>query len=211
MTASPGEPVGVDELAQAMFDALRQGQEDVVLTLAPHAIHAAAKRPRLLPRILAWQAQALMNQGQAQAGHRAILRAQLAARRAGDTEGLAALAPLAKQLTAMAAALLERDPGGDGALAQALHAIDAGDVDRGVALAQAVLATAAQDNDARGQVMAWLTCARHPAHTHDAIRAAAEIADRSDDKNLVTAVARAAKAAGLSLETKVFLGKPGRS
>jgi hypothetical protein len=52
--------------------------------------------------------------------------------------------------------------------------------------------------------MALLALARAPGEAEAAVREAADVADRSNDMNLVTAVARAARAAGVVLPPLIF-------
>ncbi len=87
---------------------------------------------------------------------------------------------------------------------RAVAAFDAGDPDFGAQLARAAIAAAREAADPREEVIALLALARHPDHTEASIRAAADVADRANDFNLVTAVAHAARSAGVTFAPKVF-------
>lgn len=84
-------------------------------------------------------------------------------------------------------------------------ALDAGEVVAGVGFAREALRQAELrvEQAPRGAVLARLCLAR--AETPELhVRAAAAVADASDDSNLVTAVAHAARAAGIVLDPHVF-------
>ena len=59
-------------------------------------------------------------------------------------------------------------------------------------------------DDAREEVLSLLALARIPGRCEAAIKDAQSVADSSSDKNLVTAVARAARAAGVPLPKQIF-------
>jgi hypothetical protein len=86
----------------------------------------------------------------------------------------------------------------------AVEALDKGETKRGELLALGAHRLAVRDGDVREQVLALLALARIPHRTTAAIDEAARVADESGDANLVTAVAKAAKAAGHALPKHVF-------
>ena len=86
----------------------------------------------------------------------------------------------------------------------AVAALDAGKLKSGELLALGALRQARDANDNRESVLALLALARLPHRTEAALMQAHAIADASGDMNLVTAVAHAAKAAGMSFGVRVF-------
>lgn len=158
----------------------------------------------VLARANAWRAQAAMDLGRYDEATRSLRLALRQLRALGDAEGLAALAPLQQDLFARRAAVASQGPLPDTPLGRALAAMDAGDWARGEALALEAAAAADAEADPREQVMARLALARVPGRAEAAIHEAAALADASDDRNLVTAVARAARAADVVLAPHVF-------
>ena len=183
--------------------ALRRGAADQALAAIPEAALQAGEDPRLQGRILAWHAQALGMQGQHRAALDSLREAirlakaheapeQVAALRRLQAEWLLALqAPPTLGATAAPTSKLER----------ALAAIGAGDPTVGEALAEQALAEA---QDAKEQVVALLALANLPHRAAEAIADAARIADDAGDMNLVTAVARGARQAGVELPAHVY-------
>ena len=193
-----------DHLALHVYQAIQRGAPREALGLSAEAQVAAADRPELLARLLAWEAQAAADVGEGPRARQALRRARGLAQSIGDTEGDAALAGLQAQL--MQRLMASRPPPPDEAtpIGRALAAFDRGDEDEGVRLAAHCLALGRADGDPRAQVLALLAIARSPSRASGAIEEALNVADKSDDFNLVTAVSKAAKAAGLSLPPRVF-------
>jgi hypothetical protein len=200
-------PDDLDELVsdqeQAILDmvlALKKGDGAKALEVAETAYEGAAGRPALEARVLTWWAQALQIAGDRD-GARARLGAALAkAEEAGDAAGVEAIQPLLAELAPAAA----RPAPSTTPVGLAVTAIDNGDTKRGELLALGAHRLAVRDGDVREQVLALLALARLPHRTHAAIEEAARVADESGDANLVTAVAKAAKAAGHALPKHVF-------
>jgi hypothetical protein len=165
---------------------------------------AAADRPALLARLLAWEAQAAAALGEGPRARQALRKAKGLAQAEGDAEGEAAISALQAQLMQRLMAAKPPPPDTTTAIGAALAAFDRGDAAAGLRLAHEAYAQATADNDPREQVLALLAIARSPPHAIDAIATAAGIADASDDFNLVTAVSKAAKMAGLALPTLEF-------
>jgi len=92
----------------------------------------------------------------------------------------------------------------DTLLGKAVAAIDANDNETGASLARQARIEAQSMGNFRDEVFALLALAKIPGQEDSAIRAAYEVADSVDDKNLVTAVSRAAKAADVPLPKKIF-------
>jgi hypothetical protein len=188
---------------EAVVDALRRGAADQALAAIPGAAVAAGEDPRLQGRVLAWHAQALALQGQ----HRAALDSlREAIRLARAHEGKDEVAALRQLQVAWLAAVQAPATAGaasppDTALAAALQALQAGEQARGEALADEALAAAEAPKD---QVLALLALASLPHRAAAAIAEAADVADAAGDPNLVTAVARGARQAGVALPPKVF-------
>jgi len=194
-----------DELALQVYRALQHRDPAAATRIGPQALAATTERPRLQGRLHAWLAQAhdqLEDGPQARRHLRAALRI---ARTLDDPEELAALRPLQEQIVSrvVSASAPAPAPPATGA-ARASAAFDAGELELGEQLATAAVAAARADGDARETVLSLLALARHPAHTGSAIHEAAAFADGTNDRNLVTAVAHAARAAGITFAPKVF-------
>jgi hypothetical protein len=191
------------ELFQRVVEALRREDHATVLYSAPALLAASQEFPAFRPRVLGWLAQAEMYAGNYRAAGQAVRQALAAARALGDEAGTLALRGLQAQITMrrqMAAGLPAPDlelP--DTPVVRANAAIERGDHALGARLAREAREAARAAGDAREEVLALLALARIPGEAAEAIPAAAAVADASNDQNLVTAVAQAAKAAGVEL------------
>jgi hypothetical protein len=192
----------VSDQEQAILEmvlALKKGDGAKALEVAETAYEGAAGRPALEARVLTWWAQALQIAGDRD-GARARLGAALAkAEEAGDAAGVESIQPLLAQL-----APVSKPPASATPVGLAVEALDKGETKRGELLALGAHRLAVRDGDVREQILALLALARLPHRTHAAIEEAARVADESGDANLVTAVAKAAKAAGRALPKHVF-------
>jgi hypothetical protein len=194
-----------DALALALYRALQQGDAHAAVSRAPEALEAAVGRPKLEARLHAWLSQAHLQLGAPREARAALRAALRAARSTGDDAEVQALLPLQERVLASAAAAAAPAPSTPSTPAgRAVAAFDAGDPDFGAQLARAAIAAAREAADPREEVIALLALARHPDHTEASIRAAADVADRANDFNLVTAVAHAARSAGVTFAPKVF-------
>lgn len=183
--------------------------------------------PGDLARLHAFRAQALEGLGQAGPAERAAAEAVRWAKKEPGRPGVATIQALhARVLSALAAAeVARRAREADAALTvqtddhlaaqaegpallvrKANVLIDLGRLEE--ARVTAVRAWQAADNAPRDQVLAALTLARCPGRlagepttltAGDWVSRAHVIADRADDQNLMTAVAKAARAAGVTL------------
>jgi len=193
----------VSDQEQALLEmvlALKKGDGAKALEVAETAYEGAAGRPALEARVLTWWAQALQIAGDRD-GARARLGAALAkAEEAGDAAGVEDIQPLLAELTPPAV----RPPASTTPVGLAVEALDKGETKRGELLALGAHRLAVRDGDVREQVLALLALARLPHRKIAAIDEAARVADESGDANLVTAVAKAAKAAGHALPKHVF-------
>jgi hypothetical protein len=192
-----------DALAAALYAHLQAGRHAELRALLPELCAAAGQRPALLARAWAWSAQSAMDQGQLDLARAELDEALRLARAARDPDGIQALRELQKTLLAMIAARSAPQEGG-GRVAEALAAFDRGEAEAGRELA---LFAQAEAEDPRARVLALLAMARHPEEREGAIRRAAALADASGDMNLVTAVARAARASGVELGVHIFDGR----
>lgn len=194
-----------DDLALQVYRALQRRAPEAAARLGPAALAAATGRPRLQGRLHAWIAQAQDQLGAGKAARTHLRAALKIARTLDDPEELAALRPLQEQIVSRVVSANAPAPAppvtGAG---RASAAFDAGEPDLGERLARAALADARASGDERETVLALLALARHPDQCESAIREAAAYADGTNDRNLVTAVAHAARAAGVHLAAKVF-------
>ena len=193
----------VSDQEQALLEmvlALKKGDGAKALEVADTAYEGAAGRPALEARVLTWWAQALQIAGDRD-GARARLGAALAkAEEAGDAAGVEAIQPLLAELAPASKPLVASTT----PVGLAVEALDKGETKRGELLALGAHRLAVRDGDVREQVLALLALARLPHRKIAAIDEAARVADESGDANLVTAVAKAAKAAGHALPKHVF-------
>jgi hypothetical protein len=214
-----------DEAALATFDALRRKAWDDVVALSAGIV--APDRPGLEARGAAYRAQALRALGRLDEAERAAAAAVQLARRAGDVAGVNELRTLhasilssvgalraAAQERARDATLVDTDeptllgtragPERAAILVRRANAFaDAGRRDEALACAERAHTEAVATGTPRERVLALLSAARVDAPERW-IHAAHVVADDSDDQNLVTAVANAARAAGVHLRPPEF-------
>lgn len=201
------EPTDPRALFQTIIEHLKKEEGAPVLALAGEALAASKDSPALRARVLAWLGQAEMFEKNYKGASQAVRQAIALAQQNGDAQGVNQLKSLLAQITMRRQAALQAVPPAelvDTPLFRADAAITRGEHEEGERLARALIADARERGDAREQVLGLLAIARIPGKAADSIAAAAEIADRSEDMNLVTAVAHAAKAAGVEIAPKVF-------
>lgn len=200
----------LDPLFMEAIAALKREDGAAVLARAPELIRAAGDNPAMKGRVLAWLAQAEMFNGDLKAASQAARQALAVAKDAGDEKGQLAIRGLQAQITMKRQEAAGRDAAPlpvelpNTPVSRAMAMITMGDLSTGEALAREARRLAREAGDAREEVMALLALARVPACAAEAIHEAAAAADASGDMNLVTAVSKAAKAAGVPLPTKVF-------
>ncbi len=197
-------PADADQQALAVYRHLQAGRSAAVLAAVPAALEAADARPALAARLRAWEAQAAADLGEGKRARAALRAADALATAIGDEQGIAAIAQLRAGLMRTLMARRPSDERPDTPVAHANHAVDSGDHDTGLRLAREARRLAREADDAREEVLALLVEARIPGHADAAIRSAARVADASNDRNLVTAVAHAARAAGVDLGVHIF-------
>jgi len=197
--------MSADDLALEAYRRLQAGDPRGALREIAAALPLMAGRPALEARLRCWSAQAQMDLGDFKEARTALREALTLAQASGDPAGESAVAQLRLQLSARQ--LAKAPPAAelpDTPVGRAAAAFDRGDVAEGARLAQEARLAAVQDADPREEVMALLALARAPGEAEAAVRAAADVADRSNDRNLVTAVARGARAAGVVLPPRIF-------
>ena len=196
--------MNVDEFADLAYRSLQDAEYRTALNNCEHALELVTGRPKLEARIHAWKAQALMGLHKYSEAQSAVLRGLSIARRCGDTQGVEPLRNLHRDIVARIVALQPPAQLDDTPLTRALSAFDRRDVDTGIRHAQEALAAAKATGSPRDLVLAYLALARAPEKASKAIYSAHEIAQQCGDMNLISAVARAAKAAEINLPTHVF-------
>lgn len=221
-------PGSADERIHAAYTALREGRfQDALDALDALAL---ADRPGAQGRVHAFRAQALEGLGRVEEAERQAADAVRFARKAGEDEGVAAVRALHQRLLQGLAAkkaaaaesaadapladtpdevLLARteDAAARAALLvrKANALVDAGRRDEAVSVIHLAVSWARRASDPREEVFARLCEVR--ATPGEAARILAEahaVADTADDFNLITAVARAARAAGVRLAPPTF-------
>jgi len=195
-----------DELAVALVQALARQDGDEAMGLAMALDPLIGDRPSLRARHATWMAQAHQLRGELDQATSMIRHAIALATIAGDADALPALKALKIQFVTgkIAQASAGELPMPETLLGRAVHAMDQGNMDEGVRLARQARIEAQSVANSRDEVFSLLALARIPGQEDSAIRAAHDVADQSNDKNLVTAVSRAAHAAAVPLPKKVF-------
>ena len=195
-----------DELAVALVQALARQDGDEAIAISQVLEPLVVDRPALQARHATWTAQAHQLRGELAQAATMIRHAISLATLAGESDALPALKALKAQIVTgkVAAAGAANLPLPETLLGRAVQAIDQGRVEDGASLARQARIEAQSLGDAREEVFSLLALARIAGQEDSAIRAAFDVADASDDKNLVTAVSRAARAASVSLPKKVF-------
>lgn len=193
-----------DTLAEAAYRALQVGDWTTAVAKADAALLQLDGRAALEARLHAWAAQAHVGHGDLKAARRRLSAALKAARQTGQADQVKALQPLQQQMMAAMSARGRPPAAPSTPAAEAVAAYDAGDAEAGERLALRARALAEASGDPKEAVVALLALARTPARRDAAIREAARVADRAGDRNLVTAVAHAARAAQVVLAPKVF-------
>jgi hypothetical protein len=175
-----------DELAVALVQALARQDGGQALSIGTALASIIGDRPALRARHAAWMGQAHQLQGNLEEALISVREAITLAQTAEETDALPALKALKVELVTGRAAVqaAANAPLPDTLLGRALMALNEGDF--------------------RVEVFSLLALARIPGQEDSAIRAAYTVADSSDDKNLVTAVARAARAAAVQLPKSTF-------
>lgn len=193
-----------DGLSVEIYRRLSRQDAEGTLELFDDALAAAVDRPALRARLHGWHAQALLQVRRPEEASSAALRGIRAAKSIGDADGIAALRDLQAQALAQAGALKAPRPDVTTPVGLAVAALDEGREKAGELLALGAFRQAQAAGDDRESVLALLALARLPHRTEAALRQAGELADASGDMNLVTAVAKAFKAAGVEVAAKVF-------
>jgi hypothetical protein len=198
---------GADAAALALYRCLQRGEHREAIKCAMQLQGSLGERPLLLSKVLAWQAQAHIALGEGAPARKVLREAITLAQAQGDHEGVAALKGL--QASMMAQLLANRPPPLDPEqaerpLGRASRAIDAGSHVEALAILAEASLEAKNQGDSRELVLTLLMRARIPGEAKSAIEEAFHVADDSGDFNLVTAVAKAARAAGLPLPELTF-------
>jgi len=192
-----------DEIAVALVQALARQDADRVLLLRDTLVPLIQERPAMLARVATWTAQAHQINGDHESALEAIRNAIALVQQGDEPEVLPSLKMLKAEIVKGKAAIqaATKLPLPDSPLGRAIACIDQGEHDEGGRIARQARILAQSEGNYRDEVIALLTLARIPGQEDSAIRTAHEVADESNDKNLVTAVARAAKAAKVNLPT----------
>lgn len=194
----------LDAEALRAYRLLQAGEHRKARVLLEQLVPAAGDRPKLAGRLCAWAAQACLALQDPKPARRHLSAALRLARTTDDADALQALAPLQQAVFAAMTAAARPPQEPQTPAAHAVAAYDAGDAERGERLARDARRLAQASGDAKEEVVALLALARSPGLAQTVLREAAVVADTSGDRNLVTAVAKACRAAGVDLGAKVF-------
>ena len=221
----------VATILSTAFGALRAGEHARVLELLQAL--PAELAPAQRGRSEAWRAQALRALGRVEEADRAVVEAIRSAKAAGDVEGVRQLRELQASVVASLAAkrhadsaraadlaLLDRpdaellagvegpEARADLLLRRASARIDAGRLEDALGDVQRAGEEALAAGVPRPRVLVLLARARLARARGEEpgghVREAHALADASDDMNLITAVAQAARATGVKLEAPRF-------
>ena len=200
----PGE--SADEIAAAIVQALARQDPAKALGLGSALAPLVTNRISLQARLAAWMAQAHQMNGNLEQALEDVRSAIALAQQADEPEATAPLRALKAQIVSAKAAMATAQtlPLPDTELGQAVEFISSGDLTNGARLARQARIRAQSEGNYRDEVFALLALARIPGQEDSAIRAAADVADESNDKNLVTAVAQAARSAKIELPRKTL-------
>ncbi len=195
-----------DELAVALVQALARQDGELALQLANTLEPLIGERAALRARHATWAAQAHQLQGNLTEAATMIRQAIALAQSAGETDALPGLKALKAAIVTgkVAAQTASELPLPDTLLGKAVAAMNSGNPETGAHLARQARIEAQSLGNVKDEVLSLLALARIPGQEDSAIRAAFRVADSSNDKNLVTAVSRAAKAANVPLPKQVF-------
>jgi tetratricopeptide (TPR) repeat protein len=193
-----------DDVGAEIYQSLQRSEFEAALEKVQLGLSLSQDRPRLQARLYAWKGQALLGLKRHKDAQKAIVSGISLARKAGDTKGAEALRDLHRDIVARIVALSPPVQSHESPLTRALAAFDAGLVDEAIALVRVAIREAEESGEPRDRVLALLALARAPGQEEVAILTAHGIAQESDDFNLVSAVARAAKAADIDLPPHVF-------
>ena len=195
-----------DELAVAMVQALARQDGKQALAIGVALAPLINDRPTLLARHAAWTAQAHILRGEHKLARTALKQAIALAEACGDTDAIPGLRKVSAQIfqAMSAAAAAASAPLPDTILGRAIGAMDEGDHAKATELAISARQAAKAAGDFREEVFSLLALARVPGRAAEAIKEAQTVADASSDMNLVTAVAAAARAAGIEIPKQVF-------
>ena len=116
-----------DHLALHVYQCVQRGENRAALDRMAEAQTAAADRPALLARLLAWEAQAAAALGEGPRARQALRKAKGLAQAEGDAEGEAAITALQAQLMQRLMAAKPPPPDTTTAIGAALAAFDRGD------------------------------------------------------------------------------------
>ena len=191
-------------VAAAIVQALARQDALKALQLCKQLTPMVEGRVRMQARLAAWKAQANQLEGDLEQALVDVRAAIALAQQADETEAIAPLRALKAQIVSAKAALSTAQslPLPDTELGRAVEQISNGNMQDGGRLARQARIRAQSEGNHRDEVFALLALARIPGQEDSAIRAAAQVADESNDKNLVTAVAQAARAAKIKLPPK---------
>jgi hypothetical protein len=200
------EPGSLEQQALAILEALTSGRTGLVLRQAPGVLSQLTGRPLLAAKVHAWVAQAHIRDGHPTPAIGHLDSAMALATNAGDAAGAQELQTLRDQAQSQVTSLVSARPKElpNTLLGRACAALDHGDLVTGEHLADEAWMLARRAGDPREQVLSLLALARLPHRCEIALHTAHTIADEADEPNLVSAVARAARLAGVALTVQVF-------
>lgn len=195
-----------DELAVALVQALARQDGERALALVAALEPLIGDRPLLRARHASWAAQAHQIEGNLAEASTLIRQALALATSAEDLDALPGLKALKAQIVRgkVAAQTASALPVPDTLLGRAVSEINQGNTSEGARLARQARIEAQSMGNARDEVFSLLALARIDGQEDSAIRAAFTVADDANDKNLITAVSRAANAANVPLPKQVF-------
>jgi len=193
-----------DQLAIKIIEALKINQPILVIDLEVQIISAAQERPELLCKAYGWIAQAYILLNEGDKAMKSASKAIGLARSLFDHKGMKILQDLRSKAIAISKAKNAYLPTDKSTIAQANEALTSGDNAKAKTLAHQAIAEADEKNNPRDQIISRLLLARMGENQEKILMEALSIADRSSDKNLVTAVKKAMDSIGYHVKEHIF-------
>ena len=193
-----------DTFADTIIEALKKSDADTVISIQNEALQTAVDQPDLLAKMHGWIAQAYLLKGNGEKAMKHSSKGIRHARSVFDDQGVKILKDIRSRAISIQQAQQQFNANSDSLLAQADEAFKSNNIERARALTEQAIQIADSEIDVREQILARLMMVRIVENKSDVLAEALEIADKSNDKNLVTAVKKAMDAIGIEIPTHVF-------
>ena len=194
----------IDQLCQQIIVALKQQNPTSVIALSPELISRTNTQPDVQARAYGWLAQAYLLAQKTELAKSAIGKGIRLAKDIADSRGLAQLHSIQTQIITLQSTTHTPLKHDKSPIGLALSAIEQEDFATALTHARKAILLADAGQQPKQRVIARLTMAKIPEHSGIALQQAQQIADQSDDHNLITAVKKAIDEANLVIQPHVF-------